>query len=30
MFVEASTGPVETFVDSAQVDAMISKIDKSS
>ena len=29
MLIEASTDPVETFFDSAQVDAMISKIDES-
>lgn len=30
MLIEASTDPVETFVNFAQVDAIISKIDESS
>ena len=30
LFIEASTDPVETFVDSAHVDAVIPKIDESS
>ena len=30
MLIEVSANPVETFVDSAQVDAVISQIDESS